>query len=383
MKQPSLASHPTTSNFTGLNDSWRRKKCRAIWACSTQLTCHHPLLECPMFLSRPTRDVLTQGTGSHAFRPPALHAHLLCNPLISNLSHSSQGDLGASCVATPVTEGSLSPVADIAVQAKPRGPSDVHPFAMPYLFNLPQCELSPGVEISKRRPSITLVSPICRAMPCRPAAARLQRDFALKHLPDYAPFKLVSNLYDVVPKVLQKTGKLSAATDHQGVFPTREVRHGDEWNNLWLSASRGPERIGRGPNNHASIHMLLAPHALKQSYTRCMLTPTRNTRTQVKNPWPNVDAHSGVLLQYYGIKEARFYTVLFGVSRALGVLSQDDFSFKAAAYTLLFKLHFGQPTFSQISPVSGSLLHTQEVHMQRCRALESSLPVCMKPVSNT
>lgn len=43
---------------------------------------------------------------------------------------------------------------------------------------------------------------------------------------------------------------------------------------------------------------------------------------KVKNPWPNVDAHSGVLLQYYGIREASFYTVLFGVSRALGVLSQ-------------------------------------------------------------
>lgn len=41
---------------------------------------------------------------------------------------------------------------------------------------------------------------------------------------------------------------------------------------------------------------------------------------QVKNPWPNVDAHSGVLLQYYGITEDTFYTVLFGVSRALGVL---------------------------------------------------------------
>lgn len=43
---------------------------------------------------------------------------------------------------------------------------------------------------------------------------------------------------------------------------------------------------------------------------------------QVKNPWPNVDAHSGVLLQYYGITESNFYTVLFGVSRAIGVLSQ-------------------------------------------------------------
>jgi citrate synthase len=47
---------------------------------------------------------------------------------------------------------------------------------------------------------------------------------------------------------------------------------------------------------------------------------------KVKNPWPNVDAHSGVLLQYYGITEERFYTVLFGVSRALGVLSQGIWS---------------------------------------------------------
>lgn len=80
-----------------------------------------------------------------------------------------------------------------------------------------------------------------------------QRQFALKHLPDFPLFKLVSNLFEVVPGVLQETGK-------------------------------------------------------------------------VKNPWPNVDAHSGVLLQYYGIKEENFYTVLFGVSRALGVLSQGVWS---------------------------------------------------------
>jgi citrate synthase len=42
---------------------------------------------------------------------------------------------------------------------------------------------------------------------------------------------------------------------------------------------------------------------------------------KVKNPWPNVDAHSGSLLVHYGLKEYSFYTVLFGVSRALGVLS--------------------------------------------------------------
>ncbi|KAI7853688.1 citrate synthase [Circinella umbellata] len=43
---------------------------------------------------------------------------------------------------------------------------------------------------------------------------------------------------------------------------------------------------------------------------------------KTKNPWPNVDAHSGVLLQYYGLTEQDYYTVLFGVSRALGVTSQ-------------------------------------------------------------
>jgi citrate synthase len=42
---------------------------------------------------------------------------------------------------------------------------------------------------------------------------------------------------------------------------------------------------------------------------------------KTKNPWPNVDAHSGVLLQHFGLVEADYYTVLFGVSRALGVLS--------------------------------------------------------------
>jgi len=75
-----------------------------------------------------------------------------------------------------------------------------------------------------------------------------QREFALKHLPDDPLFKLVSNVYKVVPGILGELGK-------------------------------------------------------------------------VANPWPNVDAHSGALLQYYGMTEMSYYTVLFGVSRALGCLS--------------------------------------------------------------
>ncbi len=76
-----------------------------------------------------------------------------------------------------------------------------------------------------------------------------QREFALKHLPDYDMFRVVSDIYEVAPNILMEHGK-------------------------------------------------------------------------AKNPWPNVDAHSGVLLYHYGLTEYDIYTVFFGVSRAIGILSQ-------------------------------------------------------------
>jgi citrate synthase len=75
-----------------------------------------------------------------------------------------------------------------------------------------------------------------------------QREFSLKHFPDYPLFQLVSMIYKVVPPILLEQGK-------------------------------------------------------------------------AKNPWPNVDAHSGVVQWYYGVTEYDFYTVLFGIGRALGVLA--------------------------------------------------------------
>ncbi|TPX44234.1 hypothetical protein SeMB42_g02625 [Synchytrium endobioticum] len=75
-----------------------------------------------------------------------------------------------------------------------------------------------------------------------------QREFALKHLPEDPLFKLVGQLFKLVPGILTEHGK-------------------------------------------------------------------------TKNPWPNVDAHSGVLLQHYGFVEEDYYTVLFGVSRSLGVMT--------------------------------------------------------------
>ncbi|KAF8124227.1 citrate synthase-like protein [Boletus edulis] len=76
-----------------------------------------------------------------------------------------------------------------------------------------------------------------------------QREFALKHLPHDPLFRLVGQVYNIVPNILLEAGK-------------------------------------------------------------------------AKNPWPNVDAHSGVLLTHYGLTQMQFYTVLFGVSRAFGVAAQ-------------------------------------------------------------
>jgi len=52
-----------------------------------------------------------------------------------------------------------------------------------------------------------------------------------------------------------------------------------------------------------------------------VVPPILQSLGKVKNPWPNVDAHSGALLVHYGLMEYEFYTVLFGVSRSLGVLA--------------------------------------------------------------
>jgi citrate synthase len=42
---------------------------------------------------------------------------------------------------------------------------------------------------------------------------------------------------------------------------------------------------------------------------------------KAKNPWPNVDAQSGVIQWYYGVTDYAFYTVLFGIGRAIGTLA--------------------------------------------------------------
>jgi citrate synthase len=57
-----------------------------------------------------------------------------------------------------------------------------------------------------------------------------------------------------------------------------------------------------------------------------VVPPILESLGKVKNPWPNVDAHSGAILVHFGLNEYSFYTVLFGVSRALGVLAASCWS---------------------------------------------------------
>jgi citrate synthase len=54
---------------------------------------------------------------------------------------------------------------------------------------------------------------------------------------------------------------------------------------------------------------------------------------KAKNPWPNVDAQSGVVQWFYGVTEYDFYTVLFSIGRAIGVLANITWD-RALGYSL-------------------------------------------------
>ena len=52
-----------------------------------------------------------------------------------------------------------------------------------------------------------------------------------------------------------------------------------------------------------------------------VVPPILEEQGKAKNPWPNVDAQSGVIQWHYGLREYDFYTVLFGIGRGIGVLA--------------------------------------------------------------
>jgi citrate synthase len=52
-----------------------------------------------------------------------------------------------------------------------------------------------------------------------------------------------------------------------------------------------------------------------------VVPPILEEQGKAKNPWPNVDAQSGVIQWHYGLTEYAYYTVLFAVGRSIGVLA--------------------------------------------------------------
>lgn len=50
-----------------------------------------------------------------------------------------------------------------------------------------------------------------------------------------------------------------------------------------------------------------------------VVPPILKEQGKAKNPWPNVDAQSGIIQWHYGVTEYEFYTVLFGIGRAIGI----------------------------------------------------------------
>lgn len=70
--------------------------------------------------------------------------------------------------------------------------------------------------------------------------------------------------------------------------------------------------------------------------------PILGATGKIKNPWPNVDAISGSLLNHYGITESSFYTVLFGISRSMGVLA-------SLVFDRFYGLPIERPSSQQLS----------------------------------
>jgi len=50
-----------------------------------------------------------------------------------------------------------------------------------------------------------------------------------------------------------------------------------------------------------------------------VVPPILKEQGKAKNPWPNVDAQSGIIHWHYGITDYEFYTVLFGIGRSIGI----------------------------------------------------------------
>ncbi len=121
---------------------------------------------------------------------------------------------------------------------------------------------------------------------------------------------------------------LGVYNEFGGVLPTREQLHQFAWDTL----DSGKVIPGYG---HGVLRVIDPRFTVQMQFAKKHFPDNDLVRLadmvldvvpgilkeqgKAKNPAPNVDAISGTLQYYYGVREFDFYTVLFGVGRALGV----------------------------------------------------------------
>ena len=154
-----------------------------------------------------------------------------------------------------------------------------------------------------------------------------QRKFALQHLPDDELFKIVSTIYEVSSTaftlllgILFKRCLESHVHDASYRVSLSPVR-------LYASQDTKQSQLmillyACGVSNFPAVHPPKDPSSIFSVPWPQVVPDVLTKLGKVKNPYPNVDAHSGVLLCHYGFTEHDYYTVLFGVSRGIGALSQ-------------------------------------------------------------
>lgn len=64
-----------------------------------------------------------------------------------------------------------------------------------------------------------------------------------------------------------------------------------------------------------------------------VVPPILKEQGKAKNPWPNLDAQTGVIQWHYGVTEYDFYTVLFGIGRSIGITANIIWD-RALGYSL-------------------------------------------------
>ena len=181
--------------------------------------------------------------------------------------------------------------------------------------------------------------------------ASLQREFALKHMPDDELFHLVNTVYEVMPGVLTEHGKTKNpypnVDSHSGVLlkyaprrlhaactlPPAHHRHTAARS---VHACCGAQSLFPRPRGGVArpiprrrlldaVSSRPARHRASLTWHTTPGTPRPAQRTAAScsgRAAPGASPPALPLRRHYGLNEYDYYTVLFGVGRAWGVLAQ-------------------------------------------------------------